>query len=155
MRIEVAVPSGASTKEKGDLLEKLAGKLLSAQSYEVTSEIRFTAVELDLLCKHKISGKQIYVECKAHRTNIDANVLKNLAGTLFFKDYEEAWLISTAEFGKEAKGFVREWQEKPKTQSSRLSFYTPDLVIQALINSGAIKAQPQEKAVDLVGSSNF
>ena len=76
IKIEVALPSSASTKEKGDLLEKLAAKLLAAQSYEVIEEIRLTAVELDLLCKHKISGKKIYVECKAYRDKtIDAGIL--------------------------------------------------------------------------------
>ena len=100
MKIEVALQKSSSTKERGDLLESLAEKLLSAQSYEVIKEIRFTAVELDLLCRHKISGKEIYVECKAYRDkNIDANILKNLAGTLVFKDYAEAWLISTGEYG--------------------------------------------------------
>ena len=61
MKIEVALNKSSSTKERGDLLESLAEKLLSAQSYEVIKEIRFTAVELDLLCRHKINGKEIYV----------------------------------------------------------------------------------------------
>src|SRR5690606_15165129 len=127
MKIEVALQKSSSTKERGDLLESLAEKLLSAQSYEVIKEIRFTAVELDLLCRHKISGKEIYVECKAYRDkNIDANILKNLAGTLVFKDYAEAWLISTGEYGKEAKGFANEWKAKPKDQATRLSFYDPE-----------------------------
>ncbi|RYZ78017.1 MAG: restriction endonuclease, partial [Proteobacteria bacterium] len=103
MQIEVALPLTASTKEKGDLLEALAKKMLEAQSYTVIQEIRFTAVELDLLCRHKVSGKEIYVECKAHRANLDANILKNLLGTLTLQEYSEAWIISTAQYGKEAK----------------------------------------------------
>ncbi|WP_080435004.1 restriction endonuclease [Burkholderia ubonensis] len=154
MKIEVAVPVGASTKERGDLLEQLCSRLLKAQSYAVETEIRFTATELDLLCKHKVSGKRIYVECKAWRDNIDANVLKNLAGTMLFQDYDEAWLISTAEFGKEAKGFVEEWQRKPIELSGRMSFYNPSLVIEALVNAGTIKSAPSEKAAEAAGSSN-
>lgn len=155
MRIEVAVPPEATTKQRGDLLEGLAKKLLQAQSYDVIDEIRFTAVELDLLCRHKISGREIYVECKAYRNNIDANILKNLAGTLLFKGYDEGWLISTAEFGKEAKGFVSEWQEKPKKQAAQLSFYTPELVINSLISSGTIQAPPDQAAATLVGGKNL
>lgn len=156
MKIEVALNKSASTKERGDLLEDLTEKLLTAQSYEVIKEIRFTAVELDLLCRHKISGKEIYVECKAYRDkNIDANILKNLAGTLFFKDYSEAWLIGTGGYGKEAKGFVKEWQEKPKEQATRLSFYDPEKVIESLINAGVIKARPEDKASEHMGSENL
>ena len=155
MRIEVAVEPGATTKQKGDLLEDLAKKLLSAQCYDVTTEVRQTAVELDLLCTHQVSGKKIYVECKAHRNNIDANVLKNLAGTLLFKDYDEGWIISTAEFGKEAKGFVKEWQCKSGKLATQLSFYTPEKVVASLIGSGTIKSPPQLLAEEFTGSPNL
>jgi len=156
MKIEVALHKSSSTKERGDLLESLAEKLLSAQSYEVIKEIRFTAVELDLLCRHRISGKEIYVECKAYREkNIDANVLKNLAGTLVLKDYSEAWLISTGEYGKEAKGFAEEWKEKPKEQATKLSFYDPEKVIESLVSSGVIKKQPEDFAAEYMGSENL
>ncbi|MCI5164566.1 MAG: restriction endonuclease [Candidatus Electrothrix sp. GM3_4] len=156
MKIEVALNKSASTKERGDLLENLTEKLLTAQSYEVIKEIRFTAVELDLLCRHKINGKEIYVECKAYRDkNIDANILKNLAGTLFLKDYSEAWLIGTGEYGKEAKGFVKEWKDKPKEQATRLSFYEPEKVIESLISAGVIKGRPENKSSEYMGSENL
>lgn len=156
MKIEVALQKSSSTKERGDLLESLAEKLLSAQSYDVIKEIRLTGVELDLLCRHRISGKEIYVECKAYRDkNIDANILKNLAGTLVLKDYSEAWLISTGDYGKEAKGFAEEWKAKPSEQASKLSFYDPERVIQSLISSGVIKKQPEDPASDYMGSENL
>lgn len=156
MKIEVALHKSSTTKERGDLLESLTEKLLSAQSYEVIKEIRFTAVELDLLCRHKISGKEIYVECKAYRDKkIDANILKNLAGTLFLKNYAEAWLISTSEYGKEAKGFTNEWKAKEKEQATRLSFYDPKRVIESLISSGVIKKQPVDLAAEYIGSENL
>ena len=67
MKIEVVSTPDATSKEKGDLLEALAGDLLTAQSYRVIKQVRVTAAELDLLCEHSVSGKSIYVECKAHR----------------------------------------------------------------------------------------
>lgn len=156
MKIEVALHKSSTTKERGDLLESLTEKLLSAQSYDVIKEIRFTAVELDLLCKHRISGKEIYVECKAYRNkNIDANILKNLAGTLVFNDYDEAWLISTGEYGKEAKGFASQWKSKSKEKATKLSFYDPQMVIESLISSGVIKKQPEDLAAEYIGSENF
>ncbi|BDA61988.1 restriction endonuclease [Shewanella xiamenensis] len=65
MKIEVASIEGDPQKVKGDLFEKLSKDLLEAQGYDVIEEIRFVGVELDLLCRHRVNNKQIYVECKA------------------------------------------------------------------------------------------
>ncbi|HQR74073.1 MAG TPA: restriction endonuclease, partial [Sulfurovum sp.] len=102
MKIEVAIKDGDSPKQRGDLLEGLAKKLLEAQNYEVETEIRNTGMELDLLCKHKANNsKQIYVECKAYKESnkIQADVIKNIVGIKNIKNYTEVWLISTSEFG--------------------------------------------------------
>lgn len=156
MKIEVITSPSETSEEKGSLLEALSGKLLSAQSYDVVNQIRLTAVELDLLCRHRINGREIYVECKAFREkNTDASILKNLAGTLALKNYNEAWLISTSEYGKEAKGFVEEWKNKPKEDALRLSFYTPEKVIESLINSGVVKHPPKDEAAKYLGSENL
>ncbi|MGB5055893.1 MAG: hypothetical protein WBO24_16000 [Nitrospirales bacterium] len=73
--IEVATPKSASSKDKGDLLEKLTVEFLKTQNYVVAEEVRVTANELDLLCRHSVNNRQIYVECKAHRDNLSSNVL--------------------------------------------------------------------------------
>ena len=153
-RIEVATPSGTPNKEKGDLLEGLAVDLLRIQNYEVTNQLRLTATELDLLCKHRVNRKSVYVECKAHRAPIGANVLTNLLGTLNFKDYQEGWLISTGPLGKDAKGFQHEWEEKLDVESQKLSIYTPERVIEALIAAGKIKRLPYDLAVKTIGDED-
>lgn len=144
MRIEVAVNRDVSSSTiKGNLLEDLSEKLLTAQSYDVESQIRLTATELDLLCTHRISGKKVYVECKAYRDKkIDANILKNLVGTLFLKGYDEAWIISTSEFGKDAKGLILEW--KDNKNAPRVSFYTPEKVIDTLLRAKVIGYPPTQ-----------
>ncbi len=142
MKIEVVTNKNDSTKDKGDLLESISQKLLSAQSYGVVDQIRLTGVELDLLCRHKVSNKEIYVECKAHRDNLDANVLKNLAGTLLLKGIDEGWLISTSELGKEAKGLQYEWKRKPDKERKTLSIYTPTDVLEALIDAHVVSRPP-------------
>lgn len=155
MKIEVACNKGDDTKKKGDLLESLSKKLLEAQNFSVIKEIRFTGVELDLLCKHKISGKEIYVECKAQKENISAPILRQLLGTVTGYDYAEGWLISTTEFGKEAKGFVEMWKAKPPQTASKLSFYSPELVIESLISSYIITRPPVHKAEEFVEGPEF
>jgi Holliday junction resolvase-like predicted endonuclease len=97
MKIEVACKKENSNKKKGDLLEQLSKKLLEALGYNVIEEIRIVGAELDLLCKHKVNKKVIYVECKAQRDPISAPVLRQLLGTVTSEDYSEGWLISTSE----------------------------------------------------------
>jgi len=155
MKIEVACKKEESKnkKIKGDLLESLSKKLLEAQGYNVIEEIRIVGAELDLLCKHKVSDKIIYVECKAQKEHISAPILRQLWGTVDSEEYSEGWLISTSEFTKDAKGFVEKWKSKPKEKSSRLSFYYPGLVINSLIDSSIISSPPISVAVDFVGET--
>ena len=152
-RIEVATPPGTPTNEKGGLLENLAEDLLKIQNYKVTKQVRVTATELDLLCEHQVNGRIVYVECKAHREPISANVLINLLGTLdFTENYQEGWLISSGPLGKDAKGFQHEWEKKAESQ--KLSIYTPERVIGTLISSGRIKQPPYESAVESIGNED-
>ncbi|MFM9271094.1 restriction endonuclease [Halomonas elongata] len=151
MKIDVACKKGSSNKAKGDLLERLAKKLLVAQNYEVIEEIRIVGAELDLLCKHRVSGKEIYVECKAQKDPISAPVLRQLWGTIDCEEYSEGWIISTSEFSKDAKGFVENWKSKPKEKSERLSFYHPEVIVGALKSSSIICEPPKFAAEELVG----
>ncbi len=140
MKIEVAVNDEDAQKKKGDLLEKIAKCLLESQNYQVETEIRRTGMELDLLCKSKANcHKEIYVECKAYGqgNKIQSDVIKQLSGTRDIQGYEEAWLITTSELGKDAKGLV----EKIATgRNARFfTFYTPEKLVEAFVNSNVIK----------------
>jgi Restriction endonuclease/Novel STAND NTPase 1 len=155
MKIEVASPTGAPNKEKGDLLENISKDLLEALGYDVIEEIRFTGVELDLLCKHKVNNKEIYVECKAQKEKIGAPILRQLIGTVVSYNYSEGWLVTTSDFGKEAKGFIEMWKGKPSNESSKLSFYSPVNIIEALQRASVICSQPNGKAEDQIGGAEF
>lgn len=140
MKIEVAVDNEDAQKKKGDLLEKIAKNLLESQSYQVETEIRRTGVELDLVCQSKANlHKKIYVECKAYSqgNKIQSDVIKQLLGTREIQEYEEAWLITTSELGKDAKGLVEKIADG---KSSRFfTFYTPEKLVEAFVNSSLIK----------------
>ena len=154
MQIEVATEVGDSTKDKGDLFEGLIKDLLKAQNYEVAQEIRVTGVELDLLCKHKVNGREIYVECKAQREKISAPILSKLIGVVNIHDYSEGWIISTSEYGKDALGIVDVFSKKPKDISSKFSFYTPERVVDSLVSAGVIKEKPKDKAASFMGGED-
>src|SRR5260221_9083188 len=140
MQIEVAVNNEDAQKKKGDLLEKIAKDLLESHNYQVETEIRRTGVELDLLCKNKANpSKKIYVECKAYgeSSKIQADIIKQLTGTREINEYEEAWLVSTSEFGKDAKRLVEKITEGKNSRF--FTFYTPEKLVEAFVNSNLIK----------------
>lgn len=140
MKIEVVVGKNNTKKDKGDLLEELASQLFEIRGYKVETEIGRTGVEIDLLCTNKANSSQkIYVECKAHRDNIQSDVLKKIIGTLSIEDYKEAYLITTSNLGKDAKGMREEWEQKKKFQN--LTFYTPKELIEALVDAKIISTK--------------
>lgn len=155
MLIEVINEIDASNTDKGNLLENLAAEFLKTQGYEVSSQVRVTASELDLLCKHKVSKKQIYVECKAHKDNLSAKVLINLLGTVDLYEYSEGWLISTGPLGKDAKGFVEKWEKKPPEKRGKLSIYSPDRILNALLDAKIISSKPESKAQEMLSGHDL
>ncbi len=157
MKIEVAVNDEDPQKKKGDLLEKIASELLKTHNYEVETQIRNTGVELDLLCRHKANAsKKIYVECKAYDENkkIQSDVITSLHGIRGIKHYEEAWLISTSEFGKDAKGLVQEIEAGEDARC--FTFYTPERLLEALENSKIIKSNKiaEQAVLNIVKDQN-
>ena len=155
MKIEVVAVKGMTTTARGNLLESLTAEILKSQSFDITQNIRLTATEIDLLCTHKLNNKTIYVECKALRKNLSANVLTKLLGTITLKGYQEGWLISTAELSKDAKGFIKEWKDKPPEESQKLSFYTPEKLLDTLIASKIIVPKPELTANNLLINKDF
>lgn len=134
MKIEAAVNNEDANKKKGDLLEKIAKDLLESFNYQVETEIRRTGMELDLLCKNKANlSKTIYVECKAYNEDnkIQSDVITKLIGIRTHREYEEAWLISTSEFGKDAKGLIEEIEAGKN--SKVFTFYPPEKLVEAFV----------------------
>jgi Holliday junction resolvase-like predicted endonuclease len=139
----VAFKEGEAEKAKGDLVEDLAAHLLAAQHYEVTENtrnIRSNGVEVDLQCKHKtIKSQRIYVECKAYSVDnkIQSGVIDKMVGVRTRKKYDQAWLITTSELGRDAKGVVDEL-EADKEHAGHFAFYTPERLVDALVASSVI-----------------
>lgn len=136
--IEVAVSSEVSTTERGRVLERFASRFLETQNYRVQNEVRLTASEVDLLGTDISTGERIFVECKAYRSNISAEVLMKLLGNVGFKGYSAGWLISTFALGKDAKGFEDEWNQKPSEERRKLRIYPPDRLVECLVNANIV-----------------
>lgn len=56
-------------------------------------------MEVDLLAKHKISGEEKLVECKAHRSTLSADALTKLLGNLYARNVSSGWLFTSGPLG--------------------------------------------------------
>ena len=140
LSIEVTVKEGDSSTQRGSLLESLAKRVLTSLQYEhVSTAVRVTGCELDLTAREKQSTAQVIVECKAYRDKtISADVLSKMLGNLFVHDYASAWLLTTANLGKDAKGLVDKFKDKPVEERQKLRVYGPKELIELLISTGQV-----------------
>ena len=138
--IEIATDPNATSQEVGDLLEAIATIALESQGYQVTSQVRLVSSEIDLYCKHKISGERVYVECKAYRDKkISGAQLRQLLGTIQFEKFSAGWLFSTSPLTKDAKGFIETWNKRQEFERRTLRIYSPENLIQLLTDTFVIK----------------
>lgn len=137
--IEVTVREGDSSKQRGDLLEKLAKRVLSTLQYEhVKTEVRVTGCELDLVATDNQSGSRVLVECKAYRDrSIAAEVITKMMGNLWLHDFTSGWLITTSNLGKDAQGAVDQIRCSAE-KSGKLRIYDAASLIDLLVSTGEV-----------------
>ena len=141
MRIEVIKNKDEAQKQQGDILENFIEELMDVLGYKVIRNVRFTSCELDLLCKNKVSEKEIYVECKAYNEGtLSADLLKKMLGTIDFNQYSEGWFFTTGTLSKDAKGFVETWEKRD--DRAKLLIYTPDRIVDAMVDARIIQRPP-------------
>ena len=143
MQIEVIKSQDGAQNEQGNVLENTAIELLRIRGYKVQTQLRMTGVELDLLCHDDVSGKTIYVECKAYNEkNLPAEEIYSLIGKVNAKRYTEGWLICTGQLTKDAKGAVEEIEGKNQGNREPVCFYTSERIIDALTSAQIILPPP-------------
>lgn len=137
--VEVTVKDGDSSKQRGDLLEDLAKRVLIALRYShVSTEVRVTGCELDIVATDSQSAERILVECKAYRDkSIPADVLTKMLGNVSLHDFESSWLICTSKLGKDATGVLDKLRKTPG-KSSLLRVYDPDELVHLLVSTGRV-----------------
>jgi hypothetical protein len=136
--IEVAVPPDLTSTERGRILERFARRLLETQNYKVTEEVRLTGTEVDLLAVEATTGERVFVECKAYRSTISAEVLYKILGNVSFRGFSAGWLISTYALGKDAKGVRDELEQRPPSERRMLQIYDPPALIKRLVAARVI-----------------
>lgn len=134
-RVEVALPRDASKTEKGKVLESLLSDVLSAMQYSVAGDVRVTGAEIDVLARHDVSGEVVNIECKARRDPLSSEVLNKALGILYARDYSATWVVTTGSFGKDARGFLTEWERQPEEKRRRLLAYDGNRLAELLIRT--------------------
>ncbi len=81
-------------------------------------------MEIDITAVHKVSGEEVYVECKAQRDKIPAEVLSKLLGNIIHKNVQQGWLVTTSNLSKDAEGWKQEWEKRPPDERRRSKIYS-------------------------------
>lgn len=63
--IKIILEEGKHLSLKGSTFEKMIKSLLDVHQYEISLNVNYTGIEIDLEAKHKIRDEKLYVECKA------------------------------------------------------------------------------------------
>lgn len=136
--IEISPCDNSKSKDKGDLLENISQLIFQKMHYNTITELRKTAMEIDVSAKSLIGNKKIYIECKAWKDNINSEVISKLLGNAFvLDDYDEAVLITTGPLGKEVKGI---WENRDKNlKLKNFSIIQSQDIISILIDNNEIK----------------
>lgn len=113
LKIHVLVPPVWSQTDRGSYFENLVAKIFTQMQFKVTQQIRVTGMEIDLFAVHLHSREKAYVECKFSKDHFGAPVITKLVGNAMSKDdISVAYLVTTSEPSKDAKGLLDEYKEK-------------------------------------------
>lgn len=89
LRLLVLAPledAGAANTRKGRIFETFVAHLLEVYGYDrpTTSHLNYTSdgIELDVVVRHRLTGKRAIAECKAYSRPVAANELTNFYGKL-------------------------------------------------------------------------
>lgn len=140
VRIEVLAKEGDSSTRRGELLEGLAKRVLSAlQFVYISTTVRRTGIEIDVVGQDPQTSERVIVECKAYRDQtIASDVVIKLFGQVNFYGYSAGWLLTTSELGKDAKGLRDEHRQKPEAERKKLRFYDPGELVGLFVSTGQV-----------------
>lgn len=140
---------------QGNCFEKLVRDIIELHRYEVSSNVNYTGMELDLTAKHKDKANEtLYVECKA-KNKVSSSEILTFEAKVRFKKVDFGYFIRTKELEHQAKGLVDEFQADERYK--HLTFFEPLKVINLLQESGKIKliSEPLENITKQILAVTF
>jgi hypothetical protein len=111
--LRILVPLGWSNEEKGSFFEDLVARVFQKMQYRTITRVRVTGMEIDILAQDIHTHENAYVECKFYSEPFSAAIISKLIGNAISEEkVSRAYLISTSEPGKEAKGKLLQLEEQ-------------------------------------------
>lgn len=112
-KVQILVSSAWSNTERGNFFEDIVAEIYKQMQFRVTQRIRVTGMEIDLLAEQIHTKEKAYIECKFLSEPFGAPVISKLIGNAIQEEnIDTAFLVSTAEPGKDAKGSLKKHDEK-------------------------------------------
>ncbi len=123
--------------KKGNCFERLVRDIIEQHRYDVSSNVNYTGMELDLTAVHKDrQNETLYVECKA-KDKVSSSEILTFESKVRFKQVDFGYFIRTKELDHQAKGLVDEFKNDGRYEN--LTFFEPKKVIEILQESNKIK----------------
>ncbi|MDW3194298.1 MAG: AAA family ATPase [Cytophagales bacterium] len=138
--IQIVLEKQNSFKQ-GNCFERIVRDIIESHRYEVSSNVNYTGMELDLTCKHKDRPNEtLYVECKA-KDKVSSSEILTFESKVRLKKVDFGYFIRTKELEHQAKGLVDELQADERYKN--LTFFEPEKVISLLQEADKIKPVPE------------
>ncbi|UII27298.1 AAA family ATPase [Fulvivirga maritima] len=126
--------------KQGNCFERIVRDIIETHRYEVSSNVNYTGMELDLTCKHKDRPNEtLYVECKA-KDKVSSSEILTFESKVRLKKVDFGYFIRTKELEHQAKGLVDELQTDDRYRN--LTFFEPKKLISLLQEAKKIKPIP-------------
>ena len=135
MKFEIAVID-SNSHSKGKCLEKIVRKILESHRYDITENVNFTGMEIDLIAEHKDKTSEIlYVECKA-KEKVSSDEITKFIFNVGHKRADHGYFFRTKELEHQAAGLLAEISDDDRYKN--LTFFEPEKIIRMLGDLGMI-----------------
>lgn len=109
---KIVIPPDWTKKEKGNFFEKLMTPIFKRQRWDVTHNVAFEGMQVDLYLKHLDTSEKGLVECKFQENLIDAPIVEKLLGQVLIRKCQYAYLLSTSELAATSKAIIENFDNK-------------------------------------------
>jgi hypothetical protein len=149
--VRIILGEGSSNKAKGNCFESLIRNLLAIHQYNISGNINFAGMEIDLVAEHKHTKESLYVECKA-KEKVSSDELSKFAFNVGFKKVDKGYFFRTQELESQAGALLREI--KDRREYKNLTFFEPNEIIQMLLD-GRMIFEPISSLVNYIKSKRI
>ncbi len=109
---KILIPAQWDKKEKGDFFEHLMAPVFQRQRWDVTNNVAFEGMQVDIYLKNLDTSEKGLVECKFQEKLIEAPIVEKLLGQVLIKKCQYAYLLSTSELTGTSKAILENFDNK-------------------------------------------